>query len=71
MKTGRLLKFHRPAGEVQAYVYHDGGRFHAALYLLSATASRTSEPLHTFSGVSEAEVEEAVRAWVADHFPRN
>lgn len=71
MKTGRLLKFHRPSGEVQAYVYHDGGRFHAALYLLSATASRSSEPLHTFSGRSEAEVEEAVRAWVARHFPRD
>lgn len=70
MKTGRLLKFHRPGGEVQAYVYLDGRLFRAALYLLSAERGHTSEPLHAISGPSEAKVEEEVRAWVDRHFPR-
>ena len=34
MKTGRLLKFHRAGTDVHAYLYRDGGRFQAALYLI-------------------------------------
>jgi hypothetical protein len=71
MKTGRLLKFNRPGGEVQAYVYSDHGQYHAALYLLSHDRARSSnEPLERFSHASEAGVERAVREWVDAHFPR-
>ena len=35
MKTGRLLKFRRPGGEVHAYLYKEEGQFRAALYLFS------------------------------------
>lgn len=70
MKTGRLLKFHRPGGDVQAYVYLDGGRFHAALYLFSAVSSHTNDPIHALQAPTEAEVEAAVRAWVDRHYPR-
>ena len=69
MKTGKLLKFHRPGGDIQAYVYDDGGVARATLYLL-APGDRPSEPVHSFTGASAAEVEEELRAWVERHFPR-
>lgn len=69
MKTGKLLKFHRPGGDVQAYVYDDGGVARANLYLI-APGKRPGEPLHRISAASVAEVEEELRAWVDAHFPR-
>jgi len=69
MKTGKLLKFHRPGGDIQAYVYEDSGVARANLYLL-APGSRPGEPLRRISGASVAEVEEELRAWVDRHFPR-
>ena len=67
MKTGRLLKFQRPRGEVQAYLYREAGEYHAAMYLY---AERGGEPLPTISGPNETAVEAAVRAWVDEHYPR-
>ncbi len=70
MKTGKLLKFHRPGGEIQAYVYDDGGVARANLYLL-APGNRPGAPVHRFSAPSVAQVEEELRAWVDAHFPRS
>ena len=69
MKTGRLLKFHRPGGDVHAYLYREEGQFRAALYLMTAEASGRG-PVHRITGASETRVEEAVRTWVESHFPR-
>ena len=68
MKTGRLLKFRRPGGEVHAYLYKEEGQFRAALYLLSGE-SEDGAPLQTLSGPVESDVEQDVRAWVDAHFP--
>jgi len=68
MKTGRLLKFHRAGTDVHAYLYREGGRFQAALYLIAA-GRREQGPAATLTGTEEAEVESAVRAWVEEHFP--
>jgi hypothetical protein len=68
MKTGRLLKFHRAGTDVHAYLYREGGRFQAALYLIPADR-REQGPAATLSGVEEAEVETAVRAWVEERYP--
>jgi hypothetical protein len=68
MKTGRLLKFHRAGTDVHAYLYREGGRFQAALYLI-ASGRREQGPAATLTGTEEAEVESAVRAWVEEHFP--
>ena len=70
MKTGKLLKFQRPAGEVQAYVYRDGGVVKASVYVLSAQGLPDRQPAHTASGASEAKVEADVRAWVDAHYPK-
>lgn len=70
MKTGRLLKFPRPGGDVQAYIYRDGGGFRAALYRLSPGRGSDGDPLHTISEATEDGVEQAVREWVDAHFPR-
>ena len=35
MKTGRLLKFHRPGGDVHAYLYQEAGAVYASVYLLA------------------------------------
>jgi hypothetical protein len=67
VKTGRLLKFHRPGGDVQAYLYQEAGLFRASVYVLGAAAG--SEPVQTLSGHSEAAVERELRKWIADHFP--
>jgi hypothetical protein len=69
MKTGRLLKFQRPSGEVHAYLFSDGGTYKAVLYLFSGPAAG-EEPLHTVEGPSEAAVERGVRDWIERHFPR-
>jgi len=68
MKTGRLLKFRRPGGEVHAYLYKEEGQFRAALYLLSGEGEDRG-PVQTLSGTEESGVEEDVRAWVDAHFP--
>jgi hypothetical protein len=69
MKTGRLLKFHRPGGDVHAYLYREGGQFRAAVYVMSAESSGR-DPVHRIAGASETRVEAAVRTWVESHFPR-
>lgn len=69
MKTGRLLKFRRPGGEVHAYLYKEEGQFRAALYLLSGDEGKDGAPLQTLSGPVESGVERDVRAWVDAHFP--
>ena len=68
MKTGRLLKFRRPGGEIHAYLYKEEGQYRAALYLLSAERPDDS-PMETLSGPVESAVEQDVRAWVDSHFP--
>jgi hypothetical protein len=68
MKTGRLIKFHRPGGDVQAYLYQEGGSVRASVYLLAAGRDRA--PMHEVTGRSPDEVETAVRAWIAANFPR-
>ena len=68
MKTGRLLKFQRPGGNVQAYLYQEGGVFRASVFVL-ADKGRGGEPVETLSGDTEAAVEGQLRAWVAAHFP--
>jgi hypothetical protein len=68
MKTGRLLKFRRPGGEVPAYHYRGEDLFRAALYQLSS-GREDGSPLETLSGPLESGVEQDVRAWVDTHFP--
>ena len=68
MKTGRLIKFHRPSGDVQAYLFQEGGRYHGVVYLLSDPAG---EAIHAEDGSSESAVEAGVRSWVDDHFPKD
>ena len=67
MKTGKFLKFTRPAGEVHAYLYLEDDRFKAAVYLPGRTGQA---PEHTIDGPTEGEVEEALRAWVDSKYPR-
>jgi hypothetical protein len=67
MKTGRLLKFHRPGGDVQAYLYQDGNEVCAAVYQFA----RDEAPLHELRGASSDEVEAAVRAWIDSRFPKD
>ena len=70
MKTGRLLKFQRPGGEVQVYLYREADEYHAAMFLYCPERNREGLPLPTIKGPSEAKVEEAVRAWVEKNYPR-
>jgi hypothetical protein len=70
MKTGRLLKFHRPGGEVQAYLYREGSQYRASVYVTTAEGTRR-QAVHDVAGASEAVVEENVRSWVESHFPRS
>jgi hypothetical protein len=67
VKTGKFLKFTRPAGEVHAYLYLEDGLFKAAVYLPGRTGQA---PEHTIDGPTEAKVEEALRAWVDSRYPR-
>ncbi len=68
MKTGRLLKFQRPGGDVQAYLYQEGGVFRASVFVLGPSG-RKDEPLEILTGPSESAVERDLRAWVDAHFP--
>lgn len=70
MKTGRLLKFHRPGGEVHAYLYRDGPGFRASVYQMTAEKGAPSEPLTRLDAPSEADLESAVRAYVDGRFPK-
>ncbi len=70
MKTGRLLKFHRPGGEVHAYLYRDAVGFCASIYRMAGDAGSSNEPLQRLVADSEAELEAAVRAFVDERFPR-
>jgi hypothetical protein len=68
MKTGRLLKFQRPGGDVQAYLYQEGGLFRASVFVLG-DKDKGGAAIETLSGETEAGVERALRAWLAAHFP--
>jgi len=67
VKTGRLLKFRGGAREVQAYLYCDGDRHRATVYVESGR--RDAAPACTLSGDSEEAVEASVRAWIHQHHP--
>ncbi len=67
MKTGRLLKFHRPGADVQAYLYQEGDVVRAAVYLFA----HDETPVHELSGANGDEVEAAVRAWIDSRFPKD
>lgn len=69
MKTGRLLKFHRRDADIHAYLYQDGSRFKAALYVRAKDAQQPAAPQELSSGTGH-ELEDAVRAWVEARFPR-
>ncbi len=69
MKTGRLLKFHRPDGDVHAYLYADGGAVRAVLYRMAPGEERG--PVHEIRGATSDEVERQVRAWVDSRYPRS
>jgi len=71
MRTGKLLKFQRPGGEIQAYLYREGALTKATLYLLTAERRRENDPVHTITGASDLGVEAEVRKWVEAHFPKN
>jgi hypothetical protein len=64
VKTGRLLKFRGPLGEVQAYLYHDAGRHYATIYANRSGQDEESSAV-TLSADDEAAIEHAVRSWVA------
>ncbi|HUG53954.1 MAG TPA: hypothetical protein VMR21_10140 [Vicinamibacteria bacterium] len=68
MKTGRLLKFHRPGGDVQAYLYREGGMFCASVFVLGRQGRR-DPPLQTLTADTEAAVERELRAWIEKNFP--
>ena len=69
MKTGKLMKFPREGGDIQAYLYRDQGLFRASLYV-TARGTRTQEPVHTIALPDEEQVVAEVRSWVLAHFPR-
>ena len=66
MKTGRLMKFHRPGGDVHAYLYLEGDAARAVVYL----PGHDRGPVHEVRGASPDEVETEVRAWIDAHYPR-
>ena len=68
MKTGRLLKFHRPDGEVHAYLFDEAEAARAVLYLMAPGHERG--PVHEVRGASSEEVEQQVRAWIDARYPR-
>ena len=70
MKTGRLLKFHRPAADIHAYLYREGSLYCAAVYVMSPEPGRQTKPIQSLSGSSEREVEAAAREWIEARYPR-
>jgi negative regulator of sigma E activity len=68
VKTGRLLKFQRPGGDVQAYLYQEDGLFRASVFVLTPSAS-AGDAQATLTGETEAAVESALRAWLEEHYP--
>jgi hypothetical protein len=70
MKTGRLLKFHRPGGDVHAYLYLEKDGVRAVLYRFVARPGDDRGPLHEIRGRSTEEVEVELRAWIDAHYPR-
>jgi hypothetical protein len=68
VKTGRLLKFQRPGGDVQAYLYQDGGLFRASVFVLGPSGGK-GEAAQVLTGESEAAVERELRAWIEKHYP--
>ena len=70
MKTGKLMKFPREGGLIQAYLYRDAGLVRASLYVM-AQGVRSREPVRTFADPSEAQVVAEVRSWVEAHYPRS
>ena len=70
MRTGKLVKLHRPGGSVHAYLYRDGSVWRAAVYATAPGQRPGSEPTLTLSADSDAEVEQRVRHWVDQRFPR-
>jgi hypothetical protein len=68
VKTGRLLKFQRPGGDVQAYLYQEDGLFRASVFVLSPSAN-PGDAQATLTGETEAAVESALRAWLEEHYP--
>ena len=71
MKSGRLLKFHRPGGEVHAYLYRDVGACRAALYVLAPGRRESPDATVQLSAAVESELERAVREWVDRRFPKD
>ena len=69
MKTGKLMKFPRAGGFIQAYLYRDADLFRASLYVV-ARGARSPEPIHTIADPDEEQVVAEVRSWVLAHFPR-
>jgi hypothetical protein len=69
VRTGRLLKFSRPGGDIQAYVYREGAVFCASVFQV-AGASKRDQPLQTLTAATEAAVEQALRAWIDAHYPK-
>jgi hypothetical protein len=70
MKTGRLLKFHRPGADVHAYLYLEAGGVRAVLYQFTPGRDDERGPAHEISGGTTEEVEAEVRAWIDAHHPR-
>jgi len=68
MKTGRLLKFHRPGGDVHVYLYLEGEAARAVLYLLAP--GHEHAPVHEVRAGSAEQVEQEARAWIDAHYPR-
>ncbi len=72
MKTGRMLKFHRPGGDVHAYFYLEQDAARAVLYHFPPGPGRPGDrsPVHEVRGASSDAVEAEVRAWIDAHYPR-
>ncbi len=66
MKTGRLLKFQRGDQEIHAYPYRLGVQYRANIYLRRFDSAGSDQSATTLSAPSEAELEDAVRAWVKE-----
>ena len=66
MKTGRLLKFQQGDREIHAYLYRLGAQYRANIYLRPFDSAGTDQSATTLHAASEAELEDAVRAWVSE-----